>query len=348
MLPEQDADQHRSAFTPPCANCGSNYAEPDSPSKLCASCREQFIRFPVPLWIKGFGLGIALLLVLALTRLPSQLSMGVSLERGKAAIEARNYFTAQEHLGEFVMTVPESEEGQCNLLIACFYNEDFENFVKVYSRLEGKEVKDEKLYTEVQSVLNLADHYYPTDSFQVLLDRYNNDATAVPDTAYEHFLGGRANELYATMCYVGRLVDEKQYGKCDSLLKRTLKVYEDFVPAYTGLANLKRLEDSLELSLKYCDKALALNHEYVDALCSKSRTLVKMKRDAEALALAKQALSINSISPYTQSTAALAYHFNNNTKERDALLQQAFQTDSSAGGYAQHVLDVVSGKEKYR
>lgn len=348
MSSEQDSGYERPAFTFPCTNCGSHSAEYDSPSKLCAECRTKFIRFPIPLWIKGFGLGIALIVVLALTKLPAQLSLGVSLERGKAAIEERNYLTAQQHLEDFAVKVPDSEDGQAHLLIASFYNQDFEAFGNAYSKLEGKEVENNDLYERVSSLLNLADNYFPTDSFDVVLARYDNDAAQIPDTAYENFLHGRVNEIYASTAYASKLYDAEDYPKCDSILKVVLRVDDEYIPAYALLATTKRQQDSFELSLKYCDKALAINQENPAAMCSKARTLVKMKRDKEALALAKRAFSLNSLDGYVQSTMALVYHFNNQVKERDEMLQTALKTDTASDGYAKHVLSVINGKEQYR
>lgn len=347
MNPEQNEWQERPAFTSPCANCGSNAAEHDSPSKLCVECRTKFVRFPIPLWIKGFGLGIALVLVLALTKLPGQISLGISLERGKAAIEQRNYVTAQKHLEDFTARVPRSIEGQAYLLMASFYNHDFEALSKAYSKLEGEEIEDKELYNELSSVLNLADNYFPTDSFDVVLARYDNDVAQIPDTAYETFLHGRVNEIYASIVYANRLYDEKDYTRCDSILKTILRVDDEYGPAYVLLAATKRQQDSFALSLKYCDDMLGINKESPDALCSKARTLLKMKRDKEALALAKRAFSLNSVEGYVQSTLALTYHFNNQLKERDEMLQAALKTDT-VSGYAQHVQDIVNGKETYR
>lgn len=348
MNPEQNEWQERPAFTFPCANCGSNSAEYDSPSKLCADCRTKFVRFPIPLWIKGFGLGLALVLVLALTKLPGQISLGISLERGREAIEKRNYLTAQQHLEDFVAKVPGSDEAQEYLLIASFYNHDFEAFGKTYMKLEGKEVKNDDLYERVNSLINLADNYFPTDSFTALLSRYDNNPLLIPDTTYRSFLRQNVNEIFATMHYGNMLYEAKEYHQADSILKAILEIDPEYAPAFTVLAGLKRQQDSLELSLKYCNRLLSINHEHVEALCSKSRTLLKMRRDKEAVELARRAFALDSFDGYVQSTLALAYHLTNKPKECDELLQTALKTDTASNGYAQHVLDIINGKEKYR
>jgi tetratricopeptide (TPR) repeat protein len=348
MNPEQNEWQERPAFTFPCANCGSNSAEYDSPSKLCAECRTKFVRFPIPLWIKGFGLGIAIIVVLSLTKLPSQLSLGVSLERGKTAIEERNYFTAQQQLEDFTVKVPESEEGQAYLLIASFHNHDFEIFSKAYSKLEGKKVENSALYEEVSSLLNLADNYFPTDAFDTLIRRYDNDLALIPDTAYISFLRNNVNEVYASIGYANKLYNSGDRNAADSMLKETLKIDHEYMPALEMLAGLKREQDSFDVALRYCNKMLSINKQYPSALCSKARTLLKLKRDDEALKLAQEALELSSLDVYTQTTLALAYHYTNHLKERDEILQSARKTDTTSNGYAQHVLDVINGKENYR
>jgi hypothetical protein len=79
-----------------CTNCNSSLIDPTYASPLCTDCREKFIRFPIPKWIKIFGAGVAMVLCFALVNLPSQLSIGLHLQKGKEAVKNHRYRTAEQ------------------------------------------------------------------------------------------------------------------------------------------------------------------------------------------------------------------------------------------------------------
>ena len=81
-----------------CSHCQIRSIDTQYLSPLCEECRQTFIRFPIPNWIKLFGAGVALVLCFALIRLPTQLSTGVHLEKGKNAINEHRFKTAHKEL----------------------------------------------------------------------------------------------------------------------------------------------------------------------------------------------------------------------------------------------------------
>src|ERR1700691_4020247 len=111
-----------------CAQCGRPAMEEDHPTALCADCRQQFIRTPIPLWIGLFAACIVLILLFSLFTLPHNIVLGVALERGKKAEKDKKYLTAERELKKFTGKVPDNTEGNAYLMIAAFYNEDFETF----------------------------------------------------------------------------------------------------------------------------------------------------------------------------------------------------------------------------
>jgi hypothetical protein len=75
--------------------------------------------------------------------------------------------------------------------------------------------------------------------------------------------------------------------------------------------------------------------------------MLKEKKDAEALKLAKETSALDEKDTYAQATLAMAYHYNNNPASRDVVLQKMAK-DSSAASMLTYVKDVISGKEFFR
>lgn len=328
-----------------CANCGSSFVEPGYHTPLCSDCRESFIRYPIPNWIKAFGGGVALVLIFALVNLPSQLSLGVHLARGKKAVDEHRFVTAQKELQAFTAKVPESDEALEHLLIATYYNHDLRMFDSVLDKLEGRSVEENMLYDRVQHLINQSAHYYPADTVSMNFLRNYKDFDSIPDADLSSFVSTH-DDISLRCTYAQRLYDRDEYDACDSVLRDLLHKDPEFWPALRLISGIKRLQDSLDVSIKYCNRMLSLNKEDVNAMCIKARTLIKQNKQQEAMGLVNKVLEQDKDNGYAKATLALAYHFSNQTAQRDQLMQQ-MQKDSITAAYLVYVNDVVSGKEKF-
>jgi len=332
-----------------CINCGSIAVLKGYPNALCESCRENFIKFPIPLWIKLFAAGIGLIFLFSLYKIPKNIGLGVHLEKGKTAFAEKKYLTAQKELARVVKAVPKNEEAQGFLLMAAFYNEDFETMRKSFENLKGKRVDDEDLVNAVSSILDKSSNYFGNDSLSALLSRYDNDFTKVPDNVVRSFIDSNPDDVYTMVGYAARLSDKNEYAACDSLLQKVLKIVPDYTPALDMMTSIKRQENQLDESIDYCNRILSINKESVYALASKSRTLLKQKKDNEALSVAMNAFQLNEHNSYTIATLVLVYHFTNKTGEKAALLKDlSLLKDTASVLTLQYVKDVMSGKEPFR
>jgi hypothetical protein len=88
-----------------CQACGAA-PEPGFPIPLCAKCRSQLARRPIPIGIKLAGVAIALLLVLAVTRIPSSISAAVAFERGQSAEQKLQFASAEHEYQKTVVAYP--------------------------------------------------------------------------------------------------------------------------------------------------------------------------------------------------------------------------------------------------
>src|SRR5262249_770424 len=126
-----------------------------------------------------------------------------------------------------------------------------------------------------------------------------------------------------------------------------LKIDPDYTPSLGLLGSLKRVKGELDESIHYLDEILNENKEDVMALASKSRTLLKMEKNKEAMDMALQSTKIDDKNVNAMASLGLVYHFNKQLKERDNIIKKAQSiSDSSTTAQLQYVLDVINGKDK--
>jgi len=339
-------EKEKTGHTGPCINCNHPVVEPGYPTALCEDCRKKFINFPIPVSIKIFGIGIALVIVFAMSTAFKNLSAGLHYEKGRNAFHAKKYFTAEHELNIVSNKIPGFAAANEYLALASFYNHDMNRFADVIKGLQGKEVEDEDLFVEINGIIEKAANYFPSDSFMVVLNKYGA-TDSIPEPVLTDYLTHFHDELFPRMRYISLLFDKNEYGSCDSLLNEVLAKDATFVNALALKTSVKRVTHQYDSAIYYCDKLLFLNLESTYAMASKAKTLLRQKKDLEGLKWAKKGVEIDGSDGYALATLALAYHYNNNPAERDRLLKQ-LKKDSVDIGYAQYTLDVMSGKEEFR
>ena len=330
--------------SPTCRNCAAEIPAIEGKIPLCNSCRSMFIHYPIPKWIKAFGAGILLVLAFSLASLPGQIKTGIHLQKGIKAASDHRYATAQKELQQVVNKEPHYTEAQCRLLIAAFYNADFETVFSSYKNLENEEIKDKELFQDVTQVLTHMGTLVPTDSFSLMLD---NKHQALTQSDYQDYFARNAHDAYAMTRYASLLYDQKNFAGTDSILNIVLKDNPSHYSALAMKIPLKRDEQQFDSSYYFINQLLALNKEDNFAMASKARTLLKQHKDNEAFEAARQSLDFSPASSYGLATMALIYHYRNDIPKRDALMTRA-KKDSSLMESFDYVSNIVSGKEKFR
>jgi hypothetical protein len=101
-----EVQQEEPVSSDTCANCGSTLNFTPAKTPLCENCRSLFIRYPIPNWIKGFGVLIIAILLFSIFSLSKNLQTGIHYNRGLIAAKSKNYFTAEKEFGEVVSREP--------------------------------------------------------------------------------------------------------------------------------------------------------------------------------------------------------------------------------------------------
>ena len=331
-----------------CINCGDFWVVPGYPNPLCQNCRDTFTKLQIPNWVKIFAAGIGLVILFSIYKIPRNIKTGIEFEKARTAMSEKKYFTAQKELQKVVAKAPEFLEAQSYLLISAYYNLDFDTFSKVFTKLKGENIKDQELFNQLDETLNKAAIYYGGDEIHTLEHQYKDSFQNIPDDTLRQFIATH-DDVYAAMGYVTRLFDKKKYAACDSITELVLAKNPEFISGYMTLASSKRQLDKFDESIKYCDKVLSINSEYVEASSSKARTLLKAKKDTEALDLALDCYKKDEKNSYSICTLILAHHFNKNKKEEKELIAKILPlTDSLTVQSLRYVNDVISGKEFFR
>jgi hypothetical protein len=329
-----------------CLQCGVHVEMIPGKNPLCPDCRTAFIKFPIPRWIKLFGAGVVIALGYALISLPATLNAGIHFERGSDAAKRNDHFTAQQELQMAVSGEHNFVKAKCALLISAFHNEDYETMQRMSNELNGVEIEDEELLNKANVAMAEAGSFMPSDSFAKIVAQYNNDADQVPLQEVIAYLQTVPDDYYACMIVANSLFETNKPA-ADSVLDQILTDNPGYRPALQLKAPLKRELGQFDSSYHYIDKLLQANRQSLTALSARVRTLLKEKRDAQALKEAEALYRMDPTDMNVRSSYALALHFNNKMQERDGIMNAAYK-DTASAIYFEFAKEIINGKRPFR
>jgi len=330
-----------------CIHCGSEDVVPDFPNALYTTCRENYIKFPIPAWIKAFGIGIGAVVIFSLFSFLGNLQTGIHMERGVRAEKDHRFMTAQHEFEQVLTKVPGHVEAEAHLLIAAYNNQDLETLATTANLLEGKSFDNQELFEQADRVMTLGSQFFPSDSLNAIFEKLEDTSAAVVTAAVEDYYRRNPDDNSACLKLASVAFDKTDYTRADTLLEKIIADDPENIAAITLLSSVKRYQKDAPGALTYIDKLLELNKENVYALSSKARVMVMLNKDDEALKLAKEVDKLDHSFTYNQATLAIVYHYAHKLKERDEIVRKA-GNDSAAMAYMQYAVDIINNKEKLR
>jgi hypothetical protein len=135
-----------------CGSCRQPHVERGYRSPLCSTCRTALARRPVPPWITGTGVLIAIMLAVALVKFPASLGAGLAYERGQRAERARDYARAVSEYERVVRRFPDSTEATARLGVAHFRAGHLLEAAVTLDKIGGRESPSKELASEVSQV----------------------------------------------------------------------------------------------------------------------------------------------------------------------------------------------------
>jgi hypothetical protein len=134
-----------------CQSCGAD-PEQGSAIPLCEDCRTKMAQHPIPIGIKLAGVAIALLLVFALTRIPSSISAAIAFERGRNDEQKLRFAAAENEYEKAVLAFPSSDLAHARLFVAAYRGKDGGIARHEFEYLRGRKL-DAKIVGEINALL---------------------------------------------------------------------------------------------------------------------------------------------------------------------------------------------------
>lgn len=329
-----------------CISCGNPQILNGYPNALCAECREKYIKYPIPIWVKIFGATVLVLVVFALFSASKSFSLGIRYEKGIKAEEAKKYVTEQQVMQALVKDNPDYLEAKAHLLIAAFYNGDIATVSEMSKKMANQKFDDDELLAKANAVVHEAESEQPHDSLTKYAQLMPDSTGGVPDSIYNRIIKADPNDFFAKVKYASILTNRGNYTFADSLLTSVLQVKPKFMTALQLKISMARLNRDTKECLRYCNQLLAINSQSVYAISCIARSYLKTGELEKGLQYAREAILIEPNDPYANATIVLAYHFNKMIKERDALILKINQgKDTLMKSYLAFPLDVINHKD---
>jgi hypothetical protein len=324
-----------------CVSCKAKPALVGYPTALCSDCRRHFIRFPIPLWIRIFGVAVLLIVLFACVFLPRQLSTGIHKARGEKAESEHRYLTAYKEFKLAEKGLPDNTELRAHLVITGIYNENDDDIHKYGRLITDKSLDNEDLNRDLNKASEVLDYYILSEQMKDLNERFPD---GIPDTAFQHALDKHPDD-YIVQYYWAMNLDLKEDLPGAAKAASTILYKNPMDVPALKLADQVAVERKLyDSALDYCDRMLALNQENLFALSGKARNLLRLGRVKEAEGPAETGYKLDDTSAYTVGTMALLYHCQKQDAKARPLIQQ-LQKDHNPDDSAKvnYVLGVING-----
>lgn len=354
-MEEQDhivpTDMPEEAIDPTiCFNCKSKPFEEGFPTKLCADCRAHFIKYPIPKWIWIFAAAILIIMIIGMIRMPKYVSAAYHLSKAEKAIEHKQFLTAQRELIIVFEKFPDNLDVNANLLIAAAHNHNFVLSSVAYHRIEGKEIKDDELFKNLQSSIELVGADFPEDTTLINRIIAHKDSTEAMMNIYDHLaFKDNVDQNVAGVYIASMLYDRELYTEADKLLSKVLLNRTGYYPALTMLASVKRSLKEYDMAIAICDRLLDENTEDVSVIAQKSRIELKRNQDDKAAEYAAQAMRINPEDTYALEAQAMVDYYANRKAECTKLIAKIKVIEEGGDHVISNRLEqIITGKISYR
>lgn len=333
-----------------CAKCHNPRYERGYKVRLCKDCRRELSRYPVTREVIWGALGVSVILLLALFRLPTYFRAGVDYMKAMEFAKERKYVSAEKVFTATLKRFPGHVGSIVHLITASYFNDDQMRTDSLYSVLTATQTTsdDQDLVDELTIVTDNSRYFSIQDStISNQLDALRADTTAYCNVL-EGYLQKAPYDLAAAVNLAYAYLELKNYKGADSLCRKAIHDAPLFRPAYFELlASLKeqgRYKEGLILTQQLLDQ----NKESLSALLTLSTFQLKLKKDKEALITAQQAFQLEPENPDVLTSLSMAYHFNHQQKEANRLLAKLKDMPDSDSSHVAALQNIITDKTPYR
>ena len=317
-----------------CSTCFEPNFEPGYPIRLCKNCRRRMSRYPVKKEVKWAAIGVGVILLIALFRLPTYFTAGLDYMKGIKAAEQRKYLTAEKAFADILTRFPDHKGAAVNMATAAYYNDDVTKVDSLLALLDRPEVSlyNDAWSEELQMLIYNARYYNIRDNaFDIHLDSLADDTTAYRN-ALETYVRENTTDHAAGILLSNLYYDLQDYAAAETICAKINQHAPSFRPAWFQRLSILKQQGKYEEGYQLAQRLLAQNTESVDALLSLGTFQLKLKMDAAALKTIQQARTLAPDNKELLPMLCIAYHLNQQQQEADrifALLKNNPIQDSS-------------------
>ncbi|BCN31819.1 tetratricopeptide repeat protein [Anaeromicropila herbilytica] len=326
---------------PRCENCGNPKIEAGYEMKLCKECREKLYRKPYPILIKLLGVAIVAVVIIALIHFPSSLNAGIAYERGLQAESEGKYVTAMKEYKKVVKRFPDSTIALASLFVTSYQNGEIDDLNALYDKLEGEEITDDSLVDKVNRTVDCWNkYYYISDELDNILQKAKNMDNDKAISLFQEYMNKNPEDISSATYYYGILLyDIGELQKAKKVIEGALKSNPDNYEGQLLQAEIYSEMGEYQKATDCCNYVLKHNVEYSYAYDTLARVELMNHEDKKGLKTARKAFQLNQKDSGIVATLAIAYHYNHNTRERDAMLKKfkKFKDDNT------YDLDLMEG-----
>lgn len=279
-------------------------------SGLCTECRSMYIKYPISKWVYGMLIGIAVLFMISMVKIPVIISDYKIYKDSKKDISNKEYFYASKKLstllGKYKGSVPLAIE----LMDVYMKQQLFSEAAQIFdNNIRGEKLKEED-YKVVSDYTNKLTQYFTT---------YSEIDKILKDTNINV-----QNEKLTEM--LKKDVDKTQVYFCLAIINSGTKKYEEYLklasdadPEYTYplafYGNALRSDGKYDEAENVYERALEFNKN--DAFSIRGISIIRLLegKNKEALVLAQKSYEISPKHMYIPESLAIALCENNKREE---------------------------------
>jgi len=313
-----------------CVSCGRylGYAS-HVESKFCDTCKEEYINYPVP---KKIILALLLILVIVIAQgifsFPEGYAYRKSLHDGKSAFNGKMYASALHSYESLIDDYELETDDYCRIFIAYVRQGEYEKAGNLLdAKIYGKDIESDQLYNQVDVAYNeIIDYYDITEDFANLYTDIMNSDIEEMISKLSSYVKDNDEEYMAQYILSGVYFQDYQF---ENALESALKAQE-IKPTLAminnmSLAGIYRQLGEYNKSYDLLNANLKLNKEDSGSVSGIARTMLKEKKDAEALEYLLSQSEFIQDDEYYMETLAMVYHSNGDFVNRDILVTKLLE-----------------------
>lgn len=284
-------------------------------SQLCSSCREKYIKYPIPKGVFAFLAVVLVLVIFGSLNYFSVLKDYKNLKEAEKFFESRNYLQASKIFSNLKVNYQNSEKINEKLFISSVKSGNNQLAINTYNDSFADKKVPQDVYNSIDRYYKFIDVFFETENKLIEITKDLKEEE-IDNKIEELFNSDKSNYIVEYYLALRKYI-AKKYDKSAELLESSYSKNNDFVLAIDSLSKTYRRLKMYDKAIECSEKALNYNKDDVFALDSLSVIDMLKNNNSEALIKATMAYDLDKYQPYVSETYAVALYVN--SKKEDAI-----------------------------